>query len=38
MSADNFHHRVEEALKQLQKTYDFKDFTSAVKHANNTLL
>lgn len=35
MSADSFHHQVELSLKRQKKTYDFNDFTQAVKTANN---
>lgn len=34
MSADHFHHQVEKVMKN-RKVYDFDDFTSRVKMANN---
>lgn len=34
MSADHFHHQVEQSLKKQKKTYDFSDFSQAVKNAN----
>lgn len=33
MSADSFHHNVEQSLKKKGKVYDFQDFASAVKEA-----
>ncbi|KAK9736198.1 hypothetical protein QE152_g12717 [Popillia japonica] len=35
MSADSFHHQVEQSLKVQRKTYDFEDFVSAVKKAKS---
>lgn len=35
MSADSFHHQVEQSLKIQRKTYDFEDFVTAVKKANS---
>ncbi|CAH2008744.1 unnamed protein product [Acanthoscelides obtectus] len=34
MSADSFHHQVEESLKRQVKTYDFADFEKAVQSSN----
>lgn len=34
MSADSFHHQVEESLKRQKKTYDFTDFVAAVTKCN----
>lgn len=34
MSADSFHHQVEESLKRQKKTYDFADFANAVQSSN----
>lgn len=34
MSADSFHHQVEESLKRLKKIYDFEDFVHAVEMCN----
>lgn len=34
MSADSFHHQVEESLKRQKKTYDFTDFVAAVEKCN----
>lgn len=33
MSADSFHHQVEQSLKVQRKTYDFEDFVSSVRKA-----
>ncbi|CAI6365895.1 unnamed protein product [Macrosiphum euphorbiae] len=38
MSADNFHHQVEKALKKQKKTYDFQDFANAVKNAKKEVI
>lgn len=35
MSADSFHHNVEQSLKREGKVYDFQDFVSAVKNARS---
>lgn len=35
MSADSFHHQVEQSLKIQRKTYDFEDFVVAVTKANS---
>lgn len=35
MSADEFHHQVEHALKKKKKVYDFDDFADAVATTNN---
>lgn len=35
MSADEFHHQVEHALKKKKKVYDFEDFAEAVTSTNN---
>ncbi|CAH2088927.1 unnamed protein product [Euphydryas editha] len=35
MSADNFHHQVENQLKKAQKVYDFSDFIDCVQLANS---
>lgn len=34
MSADSFHHQVEESFKRKQKIYDFEDYVSAVQMSN----
>lgn len=31
MSADSFHHRVENSLHQMKKVYDFNDFQTAMQ-------
>lgn len=36
MSADSFHHQVEQSLKHQKKTYDFEDFVKAVGAANKS--
>lgn len=35
MSADAFHHQVEQALKRKKKVYDFQDFHTCVQTANS---
>lgn len=35
MSADEFHHQVENALKKTKKIYDFEDFAKAVASTND---
>ncbi len=35
MSADYFHHQVEQSLKMMKKVYDFENFRSAVQKANS---
>ena len=36
MSADSFHHQVEQSLKHQKKTYDFEDFVKAVGAGNKS--
>lgn len=36
MSADSFHHQVEQSLKKMGKVFDFDDFKSAVNNANSS--
>jgi hypothetical protein len=35
MSADNFHHQVENQLQKAKKVYDFADFIDCVQLANS---
>ncbi|CAH0691704.1 unnamed protein product [Spodoptera exigua] len=35
MSADNFHHQVEQQLKRAKKVYDFSDFIDCIQLANS---
>lgn len=35
MSADSFHHQVEQSLKKMGKVYDFSDFVDCVRQANS---
>lgn len=35
MSADSFHHQVEQSLQRYKKVYDFTDFVSCVQSANS---
>ena len=37
MSADSFHHRVEDACKKLKKLFNFDDFEEAVSNAGISL-
>lgn len=34
MSADTFHHQVEESMKKAENIYDFTDFENAVREAD----
>nr|CAH7745499.1 unnamed protein product [Callosobruchus chinensis] len=36
MSADSFHHQVEQSMKKFNKIYDFDDFKKAISHANSS--
>lgn len=36
MSADSFHHQIENSLKKMGKVYDFNDFCTAVQEANKS--
>lgn len=35
MSADSFHHQVEQSLKKMKDVYDFQDFENAVRNSNS---
>lgn len=36
MSADHFHHQVEESMNKMKKVYDFDNFKEAVENANSS--
>ncbi|CAG9773648.1 unnamed protein product [Ceutorhynchus assimilis] len=36
MSADSFHHQVEQSMRKFKKIYDFNDFKKAVSNANSS--
>lgn len=38
MSADSFHHQVEESMKNMKNIYDFSDFETAVREANSRVV
>lgn len=38
MSADTFHHQVEESMKKAKNIYDFSDFVNAVRESNSRVV